>query len=185
MQQVVYRQGDAWVGPVGIDDWTDIRHLQKEFSETRFQDYISGTLEELETFYVKSRAWPERVGFLQVRWQEHLCGLAALLLVDAPQLGKSDKPVDRQCFIHSVYIAPKIVVFPAYHGMVVGRTHRVPGYVGKVMCEGMVRWAKAPRPDGLGGATKLFGNVRLDGNFGGFARKFGFLKTHSVVVKEL
>ena len=177
MQELIHRQDDAWVGPVSINDWPEIRDLQREFSKTRFQNYISGTLAELETFYVKSRAWPERVGFLQVRWMGHLCGLAALMLVDAPQLGNSENPVDRQCFIHSVYIAPRVQVLQS--------STRVPAYVGKVMCEGMERWAKRPRPDGLGGATKLFGNVRLDGNFGGFSRKFGFLKTHSVVVKDL
>lgn len=182
MQQVVYRQDDAWVGPVGIDDWPDIKHLQKDFEGTRFQNYVSGTLPELEAFYVRSRAWPEQVGFLQVRWNDHLCGLASLLLIDSPQLGSADRPVDRHCFIHSVYIAPKIT---ECHGTAGGRTHRVPGYVGKVMCEGMVRWAARLRADGMGGATKLFGNVRLDGNFGGFARKFGFMKTHTVVVKDL
>jgi hypothetical protein len=117
---------------------------------------------------VNSTIFPS-CGLLVLEWSGRLIGLAAMLLIDAPKPGVVGGQIQRHAFVHSVYIDSYLPDDPPI---------KVPGKAGEVMCLGMEQWGKN------GGATYIYGNVRMDGNLGALYRKFGWSAQHYVVGKE-
>lgn len=179
MQTSFHEGKDTRVTRADIEDWPEILGLREYVVTSRAVNYISAEPEALKGFLHHSYTYPERVGLLLCWWGEHLVGMAAVLIVDQPIVANPGVGLTRQAFIHSVYIAPWV-----WDRSRVVKI-RVPGYVGKEFCSGIEKWAKHPRNDGMGGAKFIYGNVRLDGNFSGFLRKFGFERQSVVVGKPL
>lgn len=179
MGLVVHVSRDVEILRADVEDWEAIGGLREYLEGSRANNYISADPQSLKAFLHHSFTFPERVGLLLCRWQGRLVGMAAVLLVDQPVVVVPGLRSSRQAFIHSVYILPWVWDWDR------SRQLRVPGRVGVAMSEGIEKWATFPRSDGGGGARFIYGNVRLDGNFGAFARKFGYEKQSVVIGKSL
>ena len=161
---------DITAAPATIDDWLGIKACIARLRASRFSQYVSSTNQEAEGFFVNSRQFPDKVGFLILKWGDYVIGVVALLAIDAPKPGTIGVYTElvRHCFIHSVYIDPWIPVDP-------GRRIQVPMEAGKVFYAAIENWGR------VRGATFIYGNVREDGHFDAFFRKFGLRVQHKVV----
>ena len=160
---------DITAAPATIDDWPGIKACIARLRASRFSSYVSSTDQEAEGFFVNSRQFPDKVGFLILKWGAHVCGVVALLAIDAPKPGTIGVYTElvRHCFIHSVYIDPWVPTL--------GGKRRIPMEAGKVFYEAIENWGRTR------GATFIYGNVREDGHFDAFLRKFGLRVQHKVV----
>lgn len=157
------------VKDAGVEDWQALKHLHAKLQMDKARNYISCSLEELESFLLNSKLFPQ-VKLLVVEWDRRIAGLAAMMLIDAPQMGQTGVYAQRvrHVFIHAAYV-------PSW----VGVKERVPREAGPKLWEAMEGWSKQM------GACFIYGNVRLDGNFNAFERKYGLKKQHVVIGKNL
>ena len=179
MNLTVHAAKDVQVTRADIEDWPDIMNLRGYLTRSKAENYISADPESLKGFLHHAYTYPERVGLLLCWWKSDLVGMAAVLLVDQPVVTTPGVGVTRQAFIHSVYITPWV-----WDALKVEKIS-VPGYVGAEMSAGIDIWATSPRSDGGGGARFIYGNVRLDGHFKAFSRKFGYERQSVVIGKSL
>lgn len=154
-----------------LDDWADIKQLVLQLGDSKFSAIVGATPEEAQGFLINSITHPAGVGLLLLRWQGRAVGLCALMAMNSPKPGTLGVYAETQvhCFIHSVYIRPS-------YGDGQWAT-KVPPEGGNHMMLGIEEWARARR------AVWIYGNVRLDGRFGGFWRKFGMGAQHGVAGK--
>lgn len=179
MKNLIHQGHDIQITKAEVDDWTDILSLREYVIHSKANNYITADLDSLKAFLHHAYTYPEKVGFLLCWWGPTLVGMTALLLTDQPVVTSPGIAFARQAFIHSVYIAPWV-----WNRSRVEKI-RVPVYAGEELMAGIEKWALAPRPDGLGGAKFIYGNVRLDGNFRAFFEKYGFERQSVVIGKPL
>lgn len=173
MKLQVHAYRDILVERADIDSWHDILRLREYVQDSRAINYISAEPEALKGFLHHSFTYPDRIAFLLCWWKEELIGMAAVLIVDQPVVSSPGVALNRQAFIHSVYIAPWIWDRSRVEKI------PIPRYAGEEFCAGIEKWSRER------GARYIYGNVRLDGNFNGFLRKFGFERQSVVVGKPL
>lgn len=162
----------------GMDDWDRLKDLHFRLQTDKARNYISCSLPELESYFLNSKLFPQ-ITLMVVDWQirpgwNAVVGLAAMMLIDAPQLSQTGvyaKPV-RHCFIHAAYV-PSWVMPDRMEKL------KVPSECGPELWKAMEGWAKKH------GACFIYGNVRLDGNFAAFEKKYGLKKQHVVIGKNL
>lgn len=180
MVHLIHSEKDIQVTTADIEDWHDILALREYVVNSKATDYITTDPAELKAFLHHSYTMPERVGFLLMWWKGHLIGMVGLLLTDQPVVTSPGIAFSRQVFINSVYIAPWIWK----NGDRVEK-ERVPVYAGKEFLEAMSKWGRAPRSVDGKGATYIYGNVRLNGNFAAFFEKYGFERQSVVIGRPL
>jgi len=154
--------------PARFEDWQDIEHVLLRLSSSRFSAWLSCNRQETQYFLMHSLCLPQSVGLLVEHWDGEPIGLCALLLVDSPRAGVPGIGVARHGFIHSVFVDPCTV-----------KGARVPSEAGHVMMEAIENWCKER------GAGYVYGNVRMDGHFEALHKKFGMIRQHMVVGKEI
>ena len=158
---------EIFVGPADLDDWTGLNEVRDRLEASKFSAYVSATRDELRALLCNSILLPHAVGLLVARYRTIACGMAALLLVQAPRPGTPGVATKPHGFIHSVYIDPSVA------GMM------IPPAVGAAVFAGIEKWSRDR------GADYVYGNVRLDGHFDALYRKYGLVKQHYVIGKEL
>lgn len=170
-----------------LNDWPQIKDLHARLQTDKARNYIASTIEELEAFLVNSITFPQ-VSLLVLEWEmekgTYLVGIAAMMLIQAPQLGQIGvhNKLAVHCFIHAVYIPSWIrattgekLRVPLQHGVDGGSDQDA----GALMWNSMVAWAEAHN------ASYIYGNIRLDGNFGAFEKKYGLTKRFTIIGKEI
>lgn len=166
------------IRPANVDDWERLKDLHFRLQTDKARNYISCSLSELESFLVNSKMFPQ-IHLLIVDWQirpgwNTIAGLAAMMAIEAPRMG--DMGVYRgkvvHAFIHAAYV-PSYVIPDRMHKL------KVPKDAGIELWKAMEGWARSI------GACFIYGNVRLDGNFAAFEKKYGLKKQHIVIGKDI
>lgn len=168
------------VSQAGLDDWAEIKALVQELQRSPASQYVGCQISEAEALLVNSIT-NYHTGFLVLRfnkegWRTGICGMVSMLIVDAPRAGQIGFTPTRQGFIHSVYISPQAELQGPRN---TATELKLPYEAGLAMMDGIEHWSRSR------GATWIYGNVRLDGRFGGFWRKFGMKPKVMCVGKSL
>lgn len=166
------------VRPAELNDWESLKDLHYKLQRDKARNYISCNINELEAFFLNSKLFPQ-VRLLVVDWQirpgwNTVVGLAAMMAIETPRMGDTGVYRNRviHCFIHAAYV-PSWVIPDRMNKM------RVPPEAGPELWKHMEEWARSV------GACFIYGNVRLDGNFRAFEKRYGLKKQHIVIGKEL
>lgn len=145
-----------------LDDWQGLKDLWYSFQKTRFTSYIDASLEDLGHYLTNSLSCPERVGLLVLENEGKIVGIITLCAMVNPQLHLPGCPLLVNGFIHVAYITP-------------GQPHRA----GIILSNAINDWCKARH------CKHVIGHVRMDGNFEGFFKKYGFKQWHYVIGREV
>lgn len=149
-----------------LDDWAGLKRLVDWIRrDPAFSKILAITEAEMEAALVNSRL-PQIPYRLQVvvegKWNKVL-GFAICCLHSGSQMyspgAESGQP---NCYIHAAFVSPA-----------------APRRAGLLLYQGVEDWARS------GNALQLYGNVRLEGSFGGFARKYGLKPLYTAIGKVL